>query len=43
MQVDMPITGEAYAVLYEGKAPADTVAALMNRGKKHEFEDASWI
>jgi len=43
MQVEMPITGEAYAVLYEGKSPSDTVHSLMNRGKKHEFEDSSWV
>ena len=39
---DMPICREAYAVLYEGKAPAETIRALMSRGKKREFEEARW-
>jgi len=39
---EMPIAREAYLVLYEGKDPADTIHCLMNRGKKHEFEDAGW-
>jgi glycerol-3-phosphate dehydrogenase (NAD(P)+) len=34
--IDMPITGEVYAVLFEGKAPADTTAALMLRPPKGE-------
>ena len=40
--VEMPIAAEAHAVLYEGKTPADTITSLMNRVKKHEFEDAGW-
>lgn len=40
--VDMPITREAYRVLYEGKDPAAAVHALMSRTKKYEFEDAAW-
>ena len=40
--VDMPICREAYAVLYEGKAPLDTIQALMGRNKCFEFEDAGW-
>ena len=41
--VEMPIAREAYAVLYEGKHPSETIHSLMGRDKKHEFEDASWI
>lgn len=41
--VEMPIAREAYAVLYEGKNPAEAIHALMGRKKKHEFEDASWV
>lgn len=41
--VEMPIASEAYAVLYEGKAPAAAIQTLMTRKKKHEFEDASWV
>ena len=40
--IEMPIVEEAYAVLYEGKDPADTIGSLMRRGKKHEFEEAGW-
>ena len=40
--VDMPITREAYAVLYEGKAPTKAIETLMQRNKRHEFEDAGW-
>lgn len=39
---EMPITKEAYLVLYEGKNPADTIHSLMGRDRKHEFEDAGW-
>ena len=39
---EMPIASEAYAVLYEGKSPADTIHSLMARSKKHEFEEAGW-
>lgn len=41
--VEMPIAREAYAVLYEKKAPARTIQTLMGRDKKHEFEDSKWI
>lgn len=41
--VEMPICREAYGVLYEGKDPHATVMDLMQRGKKHEFEDAAWV
>ena len=40
--VEMPITEAAYAVLYEGLPPHDAMAALMNRDKKRETEDA-WV
>ena len=35
--VEMPICQQAYAVLYEGKEPAETVRTLMGREKKAEF------
>jgi glycerol-3-phosphate dehydrogenase (NAD(P)+) len=34
--IDMPITAEVYAVLFEGKSPAETTAALMLRPPKGE-------
>lgn len=39
--VRMPITAEAYAILFEGKDPASAVSALMSRDKtcEHEAED----
>lgn len=40
--VEMPICREAYAVLYEGKPPRDTIQTLMNRSRGYEFEDAGW-
>ena len=40
--VEMPITREAYEVLYHGKSPADALATLMTRKKSHETEDAGW-
>ena len=40
--VDMPICREAYQVLYERKAPKAAVQSLMQREKKHEFEDSAW-
>lgn len=36
-KVEMPICQQAYAVLYEGKDPAETVHTLMGREKKTEF------
>ena len=35
--VEMPICQQAYAVLYEGKNPEETVHTLMGREKKSEF------
>jgi len=37
--VSMPITEEAYKVLFEGKSAKEAVVDLMERGKKHEIED----
>lgn len=37
--VEMPITNEAYKVLYEGKDPKVAIDALMRRSKKHEVEE----
>jgi glycerol-3-phosphate dehydrogenase (NAD(P)+) len=34
--IEMPITAEVYAVLFEGKSPAETTAALMLRPPKDE-------
>ena len=39
----MPIEEAAYAVVYEGMSPIDTVKLLMSRDKKPEFEDAGWV
>lgn len=38
MGVVMPITTEAYAILYEGKDPASAVTALMSRNRTYEPE-----
>jgi glycerol-3-phosphate dehydrogenase (NAD(P)+) len=35
--IEMPITGEVYAVLYEQKSPRDAVAELMTRPLRSEF------
>ena len=40
--VNMPITREAYGVLYEGKKPAEALSVLMTRRKQRELEDAGW-
>lgn len=37
--VDMPITKELYAVLFEGKQPKKAVQDLMSRGKTDEMEE----
>lgn len=37
--IDLPITEEVYRVLHEGRAPKDSVASLMQRGRKDEAED----
>ena len=40
--VNMPITREAYAVLYEGRAPGEALSLLMTRTKQREVEDSVW-
>jgi glycerol-3-phosphate dehydrogenase len=37
--VEMPITREVHAVLYEGKPPREAVASLMSRTAKEELEE----
>jgi len=39
--VEMPISGEAYKILFEGQNPAVGVANLMLRGKTHEVEEVA--
>jgi glycerol-3-phosphate dehydrogenase (NAD(P)+) len=43
--IDMPICGEAYKVLYEGKSPLDALKDLMSRSKRREWEsdEATWV
>jgi len=36
--VEMPITAQLYAVLFEGKSPKEAVESLMGRLKTHEIE-----
>ena len=38
MGVEMPIINQAYAVLFEGKAPREATLSLMNRDKRRESE-----
>lgn len=40
--VNMPITQEAYAVLYEGRDSKDALSILMSRSKQREIEDSGW-
>ncbi len=40
--VEMPITAQAYAVLYEGSDPRQALSILMTRSKQREVEDAGW-
>jgi glycerol-3-phosphate dehydrogenase (NAD(P)+) len=35
-RVEMPITEQMYAILYEGRAPSDALRALMTRDPKPE-------
>ncbi|WP_273481331.1 NAD(P)H-dependent glycerol-3-phosphate dehydrogenase [Acetivibrio straminisolvens] len=44
-KVPMPITFEAYEVLFNGKKPRQAVSDLMMRNKKNEVEelDAKWL
>ena len=39
MNVEMPITQEAYAVLFENKPAREATISLMQRDKKHESEE----
>lgn len=39
--VEMPITEQAYNVLYQGQNPLEAVSNLMMRGKKHESEEVA--
>jgi len=39
----MPITEQAYKVLFENADPKEAVSALMLRGKKHEIEEVAQI
>lgn len=42
VNVDMPITREAYDVLYHNKSARDALYDLMHRNKSNEVEDAGW-
>ncbi|AFV02014.1 MULTISPECIES: NAD(P)H-dependent glycerol-3-phosphate dehydrogenase [unclassified Dehalobacter] len=37
--ISMPITEQAYKVLFEGLSPSEALENLMMRGRKHETED----
>lgn len=39
LSVEMPITAEVHAVLYQSKSPRDAAAALMTRPLREEFQD----
>lgn len=39
--VEMPITEQINAVLFRGRSPADALAALMAREKRHEIEEVA--
>ncbi|WP_425800400.1 NAD(P)H-dependent glycerol-3-phosphate dehydrogenase [Desulfitobacterium sp. Sab5] len=41
--ISMPITEEAYRVLFEGFDPKVAVSNLMMRGKKHELEEVAQL
>ena len=41
--VEMPITEQAYAVLYETKPAKEALETLMARQKGSEVEDAGWV
>jgi glycerol-3-phosphate dehydrogenase (NAD(P)+) len=45
MQMDMPITEQVHAVLFEGKNPHQAVADLMGRQSKAEFDEdfSAWL
>jgi glycerol-3-phosphate dehydrogenase (NAD(P)+) len=39
LHIEMPITEQAYEVLFQNKNPMDAVSTLMKRQGKHEIED----
>ncbi len=41
--ITMPITEQAYKVLFEGLSPQKALVNLMMRGKKHETEDQGFL
>jgi glycerol-3-phosphate dehydrogenase (NAD(P)+) len=41
--ITMPITEQAYKVLFEGLSPQEALENLMMRGKKHETEDLGFL
>jgi len=41
--ISMPITEQAYRVLFEGQSPQEALVNLMMRGKKHEAEDMVFL
>lgn len=41
--ITMPITTEAYNILFEGKNPREAVTSLMTRAKKHEIHEIEEI
>lgn len=41
-KVNMPISREAYRILFEGKDCKEAVYDLMTRSRKHETEDTGW-
>ena len=45
MDVDMPISGETYKVLYEGKSPMTSMKELMDRRRKSELPtgEGAWV
>jgi len=38
-RVDMPLSGEVYKILYEGKNPREAVQGLLSRLPRSERED----
>lgn len=41
--IPMPISTEAYRLLYEGKSPMVAMRELMSREKKHESAEEEWV
>jgi len=39
--VEMPITAQLHAVLFEGKSPRQAVSDLMGRVRTHEIEEVA--